>query len=718
LDLISISPFQVASVLWRPADGSWVQTILCKATFDLRPGVATLAEKQEPPNQENSYWNGDPTCSLHAVRDLVPIKARADVLLVGRAFAPKGRAVRSLIARLAVGAVDKSIEVFGDRTWPTGGPLGEPAVFTTMPLVYELAAGGPDTTNPVGVITGPRAAAQGLTRMPNLQIAGLAPPDRSTLLSPIGFGPIATSWPERRRRLGALAGSWPKEGWNRRPMPEELDTAYFNAAPDDQQVEALSDDARIVLEHLHPEHSRLETALPGVRPRARLEIPGIPQQEVRMRFDTLAIDTDRAVATVVWRGQVSLRRSDEVGRVVVVMEEPRRVPVWAMGGPANDAPIPLVTPANKAHAVSLQPVAQEEKTEVMAVTVRAEVAQEPDSSERASPRARARGNEDSSPNEPPPTETSSTLAAAAPKPERAADSDKTALAPLTKDSPARESPARQSPATAARVLREALELAWYDRAALPKIRRSLRWEKIIAELPPAPSEGDADGQSPEQSEEARARRHVMAVLTRGDVQDLTGIARAMEMAIKDDGSFEPPYVLTAGTLEWLFDEVEKLKATLVIVAPFLRHDEKLKETAAHATEVMKTPGFELARNVAGGLAFQVKTAFERGSHGLTAEYLDRQVEAMMLDGGYYQRQKALGAQWIRALFTPAGAAETLPTYVSEKMVEALPLLRKPRMRVIAEARPQADETRADLCCLRIVAAATIVPVRVKSGAPG
>lgn len=39
--------------------------------------------------------------------------------------------------------------------------------------------------------------------------------------------------------------------------------------------------------------------------------------ELRMRCDTLAIDTDRGVCTLVWRGQVALARADEDTRVVV-----------------------------------------------------------------------------------------------------------------------------------------------------------------------------------------------------------------------------------------------------------------------------------------------------------------------------------------------------------------------------------------------------------------
>src|SRR5262245_48678398 len=115
MDLVSNCPLRVASMLWQPWTGGFALTVVCKATFHLQPGIAELLEAQEEPLEDDAYWNGDEARSLCAPSDLVPFRVRADVLLVGRAFAPEGRSVRSLVARLAVGEIDKSIEVFCDR---------------------------------------------------------------------------------------------------------------------------------------------------------------------------------------------------------------------------------------------------------------------------------------------------------------------------------------------------------------------------------------------------------------------------------------------------------------------------------------------------------------------------------------------------------------------------------------------------------------------------
>src|SRR5262245_43921206 len=125
MDIISLCPLRAASLVWSSSPGLWTFTVVCKATYRLMPELSPLDEKQEPPNEEDSHWDDDPNRSLSSPSDLVPFKARADVLLVGHAFAPGKRAVRSLVARMIVGEVDKSIEVFCKRVWGQDGQLRE-----------------------------------------------------------------------------------------------------------------------------------------------------------------------------------------------------------------------------------------------------------------------------------------------------------------------------------------------------------------------------------------------------------------------------------------------------------------------------------------------------------------------------------------------------------------------------------------------------------------
>src|SRR5580765_4503381 len=151
MQVVSVCPLRVGSMLWQVTRGHWALSFACKATFILQPGQAELAPEQEPTNDEDEYWNDDPARSLHAPSDLVPFKPRADVLLVGSAFAPRAEPVRTLSVHLVVADVDKGLEVVCDRIWTQDRMLAEGSRFTKMPLRWERAAGGPDTANPIGV---------------------------------------------------------------------------------------------------------------------------------------------------------------------------------------------------------------------------------------------------------------------------------------------------------------------------------------------------------------------------------------------------------------------------------------------------------------------------------------------------------------------------------------------------------------------------------------
>lgn len=297
------------------------QTIVVKATFLLAPGTATLAPEQEGANETDGHWKGDSSRSVFRPSDKVPYKPRAEVMLVGHAYAPKKQPVRSLMTRLTVGEVDKSIEVWCDRVWRSqGGQLLEGARFTKMPLKWERAAGGPDTNNPVGMRFDAAPDAYGAVAIPNLQPPGILVSGRSDSFASICFAPIAETWSGRTQKLARLAGKFPVPGWEEHPLPSGVDPSFFQAAPLDQQVAEIRPNERIVLENLHPEHARLVTNLPGLRPKAVVDRATGEHEQVTLVADTLWIDTDRSLCVVVWRGTIGLRHAREGGRISVTLE--------------------------------------------------------------------------------------------------------------------------------------------------------------------------------------------------------------------------------------------------------------------------------------------------------------------------------------------------------------------------------------------------------------
>lgn len=325
MDLYSQCSLRVAKNAWRPANGGFALTVVCKATFELLPVMSPLARVQEPVVEADVYADGG---SLALASDLAPFKKQPEVLIVGHAYAPSGRPVPSLVARFAVGSMSKAIQIVGDRSFDDDGWPEDPAYFTKMPLVWRRAAGGPGTVNPAGMRLGdaPKAGASGLAHAPNLLPAGVLLTSRKTPIKPAGFGPIAPMWPSRAACLHRHAASFSAGRWSERPLPSDIDPAYFNAAPPDQRRALPFGEEVIELENLHPRSSYLSTRLAPVTPIATIDYGSNPQP-LPMLCDTLTIDTDRGIAMLVWRASVLLDRPDRRGGVVVALLEESEAPL-------------------------------------------------------------------------------------------------------------------------------------------------------------------------------------------------------------------------------------------------------------------------------------------------------------------------------------------------------------------------------------------------------
>lgn len=293
-----------------------------------------------------------------------PFKPRADILLVGHAYAPadEGEADR-LLVRMRVGDFSKAVRVTGDRFWlREGGRLvpGAPRKFRRLLLSGERAARTPD--NPLGL--DPDAVpVEHRIAVPNLEpasagyvaVTGPVPlnaPSRAGLVHPMMLGWVHALLAGQRAGL-------PPEGFN---------FGYFNIAPFDQQLPELSMGSAIVLEHVHPEHPVFTSRLPAVRPRAFFFDPQALQQvEVPLRFDTLWLDAEREIATLVFRGVVPISHPDLATQVMTRVEPfERAAPVAApamnatqMGVETVGAGLPFMkAPAGSVAPPRRDPVAQ------------------------------------------------------------------------------------------------------------------------------------------------------------------------------------------------------------------------------------------------------------------------------------------------------------------------------------------------------------------------
>jgi hypothetical protein len=763
MDVLSVSPLRATSIAWQPHRGAWALTVVVKATYGLSPVVSNLCESQEYPSEEENHWDDDPARSLYSPSDLAPFKPGPEVMVVGHAFAPRGEPVSSLVARIVIGDVDKSIEAFADQTVRLDGSRREGPRFVKMPLRYERAAGGPDTSNPVGMRLDVRDQL-GAIALPNWRALGAG--DRIDWIEPVGFGPVAADWPARKERSARLVRPWAVSS---EPLPDGLDPRYFMAAPRDQALSVLRADERIILENLHTDHPRFVTNLSGIEPRAFIDSQGRPPWELKLTCDTLWIDTDRSICTLTWRGQAHVDSPLQPGRVVVAMEQAGRPLSWLEVEPLAlglAAAIPDVEDDSVHDATATQPIAatktldgpvkrthapawldakvQPDKARALAsppsaptpavTSARTIAAPDPRNSPSAiaplalpwsaprptPPAAPKFGPAPSSPAPPP------LHAPPPPPPARASVPGMVSVSgsPSSLDvgnavkhgaAAASNAAASSKPAASAQGGRpERTELSAPSPAASQPQRPvtehvDLVWfdpqsvsrvRALFVETTPAVSWLKSDAGASSEPQEQKDRREVLRTLARGKALDDGGLSDEILAAFKDDGTFQPPLVLVGGELCVVFDEIETLRATITVTTPFLGTDKKLREVVTLGMDALKS---DLLGDVADGLTARIEEAFVAPARAVAPSYLQASTERILLEGRRYQKKTIRGERRIRTLLTPTEGNAPIPTYFPEAASAALPIFRRFKVRAVVEVRPQEDQYESHRDALVVLA---------------
>jgi hypothetical protein len=327
-------------------DGRDHCVVVVKGTFLVgEAGEPTPAEEQEPLVAADIHY-GDPACtSIKYECEFAMVKPRADVIVNGQAFAPKGKPVREMAVALEIGSSRKEIRVIGDRKWERG-ILGfiatDPVPFVTMPLVYERAFGGSDHSHPnlkhqgselrnlVGI--GFHKNADGGTiegkPLPNLEHPRHPMLTWSDVPPPVGFGIVGRNWQPRLKHAGTYDERWMQE---RLPfLPEDFDVQHFLAAPSDQQVPFFQGGETVRCLNMTPE-GKFEFGVPQFhvpivfRFRDR-DLPAAPN------LDTLIVEPDQRRILALWRTSVPLgRKLNALNEVVVGMQPRAKVSVRSDG---------------------------------------------------------------------------------------------------------------------------------------------------------------------------------------------------------------------------------------------------------------------------------------------------------------------------------------------------------------------------------------------------
>lgn len=253
--ITNTTAFPAALFVFTDKDGQKSCVVVVKATFDVFPdGESQPAEEQATLVYCDEYHGNPGANSVRYECDFVPVKSRADVLVNAEAIVPNGRPVRALEVALAGPGINKRALVTGDRVWQEGhsGIGASVAIpFSSLPLVWERAFGGSDSThedksqngselrNIVGVGFHLNSDVNTIvgTPLPNVEDPNEPVSSWSDKPPPTGFGPVGRAWQPRVGFAGTYDDHWLKE--TRPLLPQDFDNRYFQAAPVDQQLPQL-----------------------------------------------------------------------------------------------------------------------------------------------------------------------------------------------------------------------------------------------------------------------------------------------------------------------------------------------------------------------------------------------------------------------------------------------------------------------------------------------
>lgn len=330
MELINYSGLPVEQFTALDRDGRERLVIVAKATYGWTlDGVSRPAEAHRPIAVSDRFVGDQGVTAPVYEADLAPHKRHCDVLLNATAHAPEGRPVTEVPVAVRIGEWAKEFMVVGDRTWRRGAQTvaSAPRPFRAIPLHYGRAFGGSPSgtrdavdgrnhvyeSNPVGTgfFPDPDDGAVEQIPLPNTQDPNepVTTPDGS--FRPLAFGPIGRNWGTRRRYLGTTDARWRA---TRFPlMPEDFDETYYQAAPSDQQIPYLRGGEQVALRHLVPGRPIVRFVLP----RLSLTVKVLRRSRVTASLttvvDTLFIEPESSVYTIVYRASLALDRQGVSG---------------------------------------------------------------------------------------------------------------------------------------------------------------------------------------------------------------------------------------------------------------------------------------------------------------------------------------------------------------------------------------------------------------------
>jgi hypothetical protein len=306
----------------KDRDGRDRLVVIAKITYrvNARGGIERDDDGPEPyavdlPNA------GDPAhSSIKRPSDLFDFKPGTDVVLVGHAHGKPGASHADVTLRM--GPIAKTVRAHGLRVWQRGmlgGIKPGPALplRAPIPLLYELAWGGLDLSNPEKPLGEPRnyvgrgiaRDASSLVDKPAAQLELPNHPVGERGNVPASFGAIHRHWQPRAGFAGTYDQAWTE---TRMPLlPRDFDHRFNVCVTHDQwsATPLHGDEAIEVLGATEDGVWRVQ--LPREAPAFTTLVEGQRRTEPT-HLDTVVIDADARTIELTWRASVLVPAKPEL----------------------------------------------------------------------------------------------------------------------------------------------------------------------------------------------------------------------------------------------------------------------------------------------------------------------------------------------------------------------------------------------------------------------
>jgi hypothetical protein len=198
-----------------------------------------------------------------------------------------------------------------------------------MPISYDRAFGGVDEfhenkkkhsafmSNPVGKgfhLELRRSFVDG-SPMPNTEELKRAVTMPDGNYKPMAFGPIGRSWSPRYQLAGTYGQHWLDTTFP--AFPPDFNLAYYQAAPEDQQMPYPKGGERVFLDNLSPQ-GQVTFTLPEIELPVVFFYQNGETLKQKAMIDTITLEPDDGLFTLTWRATIPLKRTFfEISQVLV-----------------------------------------------------------------------------------------------------------------------------------------------------------------------------------------------------------------------------------------------------------------------------------------------------------------------------------------------------------------------------------------------------------------